>query len=78
MQLSLQRSLWKTESGPRAAPRARRSARGRVSLLLFNLHHGPMTEGLHTCPLSPLHLSLSLCSHGGRILGCVSLSSIHF
>ena len=78
MQLLLQRSLWKTESGPRAAPRARRSARGRVSLLLFNLHHGPVTESLHTCPLSPLHLSLSLCSHRGRILRCISLSTIHF
>ena len=47
---SAQRSLWETESGPRAAPRgsiprARRSARGHISLILFNPHRGPITEG---------------------------------
>lgn len=47
---STQRSLWETESGPRAAPRgsiprARLSARGRISLVLFDPHRGPLTEG---------------------------------
>ena len=66
MQLRLQQNLWETESGPRAAPhgstpRARRSARGRVSLFLFNLHHSPVTEGCAHLPSvfpSPLPLSL--------------------
>lgn len=52
MQLRLQREPWKRVRAKGSPTCQAPSARGRVSLSLFNLHHGPVT-GLAHLPFLP-------------------------